>query len=138
MKEETSQEELKEEKDTLTEVFRKALNNDKLEVKVEKLKNAKVSSMIILSEETRRMQDMMKMYNMYGMDPSMFGGSATLVLNANNDLVQYIFQNKDSEHIPMMCEQLYDLAMLSHKPLAPEEMTKFIARSNEIMLLLAK
>ncbi|MGN0276193.1 MAG: molecular chaperone HtpG [Hominisplanchenecus sp.] len=138
MKEEVSEEDLKEEKDTLTDVFRKALNNDKLEVKVEKLKNAKVSSMIILSEETRRMQDMMKMYNMYDMDPTMFGGPATLVLNANNELVQYIFQNKDSEHIPMMCEQLYDLAMLSHKPLAPEEMTKFIARSNEIMMLLAK
>ena len=138
MKEEVSEEDLKEEKDTLTDVFRKALNNDKLEVKVEKLKNAKVSSMIILSEETRRMQDMMKMYNMYDMDPTMFGGPATLVLNANNELVQYIFQNKDSEHVPMMCEQLYDLAMLSHKPLAPEEMTKFIARSNEIMMLLAK
>ena len=102
------------------------------------LKNASVSSMIVLSEETRRMQDMMKMYNMYGMDPNMFGGPATLVLNANNELVQYIFNHKDSEHVPMMCEQLYDLAMLSHKPLAPEEMTKFITRSNKIMMLLAK
>ena len=138
MKEEVSEEDLKEEKETLTDVFHKALNNDKLEVKVEKLKNASVSSMIVLSEETRRMQDMMKMYNMYGMDPNMFGGSATLVLNANNELVQYIFNHKDSEHVPMMCEQLYDLAMLSHKPLAPEEMTKFITRSNKIMMLLAK
>ena len=138
MKEEVSEEDLKEEKETLTDVFHKALNNDKLEVKVEKLKNASVSSMIVLSEETRRMQDMMKMYNMYGMDPNMFGGPATLVLNANNELVQYIFNHKDSEHVPMMCEQLYDLAMLSHKPLAPEEMTKFITRSNEIMMLLAK
>ena len=138
MKEEVSEEDLKEEKETLTDVFRKALNNDKLEVKVEKLKNASVSSMIVLSEETRRMQDMMKMYNMYGMDPNMFGGPATLVLNANNELVQYIFNHKDSEHVPMMCEQLYDLAMLSHKPLAPEEMTKFITRSNKIMMLLAK
>ena len=94
--------------------------------------------MIVLSEEARRMQDMMKMYNMYGMDPNMFGAPATLVLNANNELVQYIFNHKDSEHVPMMCEQLYDLAMLSHKPLAPEEMTKFITRSNEIMMLLAK
>ena len=131
MKEEVSEEDLKEEKETLTDVFHKALNNDKLEVKVEKLKNASVSSMIVLSEETRRMQDMMKMYNMYGMDPNMFGGPATLVLNANNELVQYIFNHKDSEH-------LYDLAMLSHKPLAPEEMTKFITRSNKIMMLLAK
>ena len=138
MKEEVSEENLKEEKETLTDVFHKALNNDKLEVKVEKLKNASVSSMIVLSEETRRMQDMMKMYNMYGMDPNMFGGPATLVLNANNELVQYIFNHKDSEHVPMMCEQLYDLAMLSHKPLAPEEMTKFITRSNKIMMLLAK
>ena len=138
MKEEVSEEDLKEEKETLTDVFHKALNNDKLEVNVEKLKNASVSSMIVLSEETRRMQDMMKMYNMYGMDPNMFGGPATLVLNANNELVQYIFNHKDSEHVPMMCEQLYDLAMLSHKPLAPEEMTKFITRSNKIMMLLAK
>ena len=138
MKEEVSEEDLKEEKETLTDVFHKALNNDKLEVKVEKLKNASVSSMIVLSEETRRMQDMMKMYNMYGMDPNMFGGPATLVLNANNELVQYIFNHKDSEHVPMMCEQLYDLAMLSHTPLAPEEMTKFITRSNKIMMLLAK
>ena len=138
MKEEVSEEDLKEEKETLTDVFHKALNNDKLEVKIEKLKNASVSSMIVLSEETRRMQDMMKMYNMYGMDPNMFGGPATLVLNANNELVQYIFNHKDSEHVPMMCEQLYDLAMLSHKPLAPEEMTKFITRSNKIMMLLAK
>ena len=138
MKEEVSEEDLKEEKETLTDVFHKALNNDKLEVKVEKLKNASVSSMIVLSEETRRMQDMMKMYTMYGRDPNMFGGPATLVLNANNELVQYIFNHKDSEHVPMMCEQLYDLAMLSHKPLAPEEMTKFITRSNKIMMLLAK
>ena len=122
----------------LTELFRKSLNKDKLEVHVENLKNENVSAMMTLSEESRRMQDMMKMYNMYGMDPNMFGGPATLVLNANNELVQYIFNHKDSEHVPMMCEQLYDLAMLSHKPLAPEEMTKFITRSNKIMMLLAK
>ncbi|EET58758.1 Hsp90 protein [Marvinbryantia formatexigens DSM 14469] len=137
-KEETSEEELKETTDTLTDIFRKALGKDKLEVKVEKLKNENVSSMITLSEETRRMQEMMKMYNMYGMDPDMFGGSETLVLNANNALVQYILNNKDSEHVPMMCEQLYDLAMLSHAPLSPDAMTKFIARSNEIMMLLTK
>ena len=137
-KEETNAEELKETTDTLTELFRKALGKEKLEVKVEKLKNENISSVMTLSEESRRMQDMMKMYNMYGMDPSMFGSSETLVLNANNKLVQYIFENKDSENIPMMCEQLYDLALLSHKQLAPEEMTKFISRSNEIMMLLAK
>ena len=133
-----SSEDLKETTDTLTEVFRKALNKDKLEVKVEKLKNESVSSMMILSEESRRMQEMMKMYGMYGMDPSMFGNNETLVLNANNKLVQYILENKDSEHVPMMCCQLYDLAVLSHKPLSSDEMTKFIARSNEIMMLLAK
>ena len=137
-KEEASEEELKAATDALTEIFRKALNKDKLEVKVEKLKNANVSSMMILSEESRRMQDMMKMYNMYGMDPTMFGTTETLVLNANNQLVQYIFEHKDGEHVPMMCEQLYDLAVLAHKQLTPEEMTRFIARSNEIMMLLAK
>ena len=137
-REEISEEELKEEKDTLTEVFRKALGRENLEVKVEKLKNENISSMMTLSEENRRMQDMMKMYGMGGMDPSMFGGQETLVLNANNKLVQYIFENKDSEHVPMICGQLYDLAMLSHKQLAPEQMTKFIARSNEILALLTK
>ena len=137
-KEETSADELKESTDTLTELFRKALGKEKLEVKVEKLKNETVSAMITLSEGTRRMQEMMKMYNMYGMDPNMFGGSETLVLNANNALVQYILNNRDSQHVTMMCEQIYDLAMLSHAPLTPDAMTKFIARSNEIMLLLAK
>ena len=137
-KEEVSADELKEETDALTELFRKALGKDKLEVKVEKLKNENISSMVTLSEESRRMQDMMKMYGMAGMDPSMFGTTETLVLNANNKLVQYIFKHKDSENVPMFCEQLYDLALLSHKPLSPDEMTKFITRSNEILMLLAK
>ena len=138
MKEEVSEEELKGETDALTTLFRKALNNDKLEVKVEKLKNANVSSMITLSEENRRMQEMMKMYNMYGMDPSMFGTNTTLVLNANNALVKYLFENPEGEHTNMICEQLYDLAMISHQPLNPEAMTKFVNRSNEIMMLLTK
>ena len=137
-KEEVSADELKEETDALTELFRKALGKDKLEVKVEKLKNENISSMVTLSEESRRMQDMMKMYGMAGMDPSMFGTTETLVLNANNKLVQYIFEHKDSENVPMFCEQLYDLALLSHKPLNPDEMSKFITRSNEILMLLAK
>ncbi len=138
-KEEGNEEEaLKAENEKLTEIFRKTLNKEKLEVKVMKLKNDKVSSMITLSEESRRMQDMMKMYNMYGMDPGMFGNSETLVLNANNKLVKYIFENQEAEHVSMICEQLYDLAMLSHKPLEPEAMTKFISRSNEIMMVLAK
>ena len=138
MKEEVSEEELKGETDALTALFRKALNNDKLEVKVEKLKNEKVSSMITLSEENRRMQEMMKMYNMYGMDPSMFGTTTTLVLNANNALVKYLFQNPEGEHSNMICEQLYDLAMISHQPLIPEAMTRFVNRSTEIMMLLTK
>ncbi len=125
--------------DTVTDMVKKALNKEKLTVKVEKLKNEKVASMITLSEDSRRMQDMMKMYNMYGMDPSMFGGEGeTLVLNANHPLVRFIFEHKKSKNASVICEQLYDLAMLSHKPLAPEEMTKFIERSNEIMLLLTK
>ena len=124
---------------TLTETFRKALGNDKLEVKVEKLKNESVSSMITVAEETRRMQEMMKMYNMYGMDPSMFGGTGeVLVLNANNSLVKYVLEHTDGEKTPVICEQLYDLALLSHGTLSPERMTKFIARSNQIMTELAE
>ena len=137
LKEDVSEEELKDALDTLTDTFRKALKKDNLDVKVEKLKDASVASVITLSEEGRRMQDMMKMYNMYGMDPSMFGGNETLTLNVSNPLVQYILENKDNEHVPIFCEQLYDLAMLSNQPLAPEAMTAFVKRSNEIMLLLA-
>lgn len=138
-KEEVSEDELKETTDKLTETFKKALNNDSLAVKVEKLKNASISSMITLPEETRRMQDMMKMYNMGGMDSSMFGGSGqTLVLNANNNLVQYILENPEGENTKTVCEQLYDLALLAHAPLDAEAMTKFIARSNEILSLMTK
>ena len=125
-------------KDTLTEVFRKAVGNDKLEVRTMSLKDEKTASMIVLSEESRRMQEMMRMYGMTGMDASMFGSQAALVLNVKHPLVKYIFEHKDSEKVPMFCEQLYDLAMLAHKPLSPEEMTKFISRSNEIMMELTK
>ena len=141
LKDETSADELKDETDALTEVFKKALNNDKLTVKVEKLKNENISSIITLSEEGRRMQDMMKMYAMNGMgsmDMSMFAADQTLTLNANNELVKYIFEHKDSENVPMFCEQLYDLAVLSNHPLSVDEMTKFVERSNKIMMLLAK
>ena len=136
--EEASADELKDATETLKEVFSKALNNDKLTIQVQKLKNADTPSIITLSEEGRRMQDMMKMYAMGGMDPSMFGGDYTLTLNYNNALVQYILNNKESEHVPVFCEQLYDLAMISNQPLAPEAMTKFMKRSNDIMLLLTK
>ena len=138
-KEEGDEEKLKEDTETLKELFRKATGKDQLEVKVEKLKNDKVSSMITLSEEARRMQDMMKMYSANGM-----GGmelpdvGQTLVLNANNDLVQYLLANKDGEHSDMFCKQLYDLAMISHQPLQADKMTEFINRSNEIMMLFTK
>ena len=126
---------------TLTDVFKKALNNDKLTIKVENLKNAQVASVLTLSEQGRRMQDMMKMYamgGMGGMDPDMFAADQTLTLNANNALVQYILNNKDSEHVPMFAEQLYDLAKISNQPLSVDAMTKFVKRSNDIMLLLTK
>ena len=141
LKDETSEDELKDETETLTDLFRKNLHNDKLTVRVEKLKNENVSSIITLSEEGRRMQDMMRMYaagGMGGMDLDMFGGNQTLTLNANNALVKYIFEHKDSEHVPMFCEQLYDLALLSNQPLSVDAMTKFVERSNKIMMLLAK
>lgn len=137
-KEEVDADTLKEEADALTKLFRDVLEKENLDVKVEALKNDKISSMITLSEDSRRMQDMMKMYNMYGMDPSMFPADETLVLNTKHPLVKYIFENSQSEHVPMMCKQLYDLAMISHKPLEAEQMSEFVKRSNEIMLLLAK
>lgn len=141
LKDETDAEDLKEETDALTELFKKTLNNEKLTVKVEKLKNENIASVITLSEEGRRMQDMMKMYamgGMGGMDPNMFAADQTLTLNANNDLVKYIFENRDSENVPMFCEQLYDLAMLSNQPLSVDAMAKFVERSNQIMMMLAK
>jgi molecular chaperone HtpG len=139
-KEEVSEEEMKETTDKLSDIFKKALNNDKLTIKVEKLKNVSISSMITLSEETRRMQDMMKAYSMNGMiDPGMFGDTQqTLVLNANNNLVQYILENPEGDNTNMVCEQLYDLAMLAHTPLEAEAMTRFIERSNKILGMLTK
>ena len=132
-------EEFKKTSETLIETFKKALGNDKLEIKVEKLKDESISSMLTVSEETRRMQDMMKMYNMYGMDPSMFGGAGeTLVLNANNKLVQYVLNHGEGENTNKICEQLYDLALLAHGSLSPERMTGFVARTNEIMMMLAE
>ncbi len=140
MKEEGDEETLKKQTETLGDVFKKALGKDQLEVQVQNLKNENISSMITLSEETRRMQDMMKMYSAggMGMDTSMFGGGETLILNANNALVKYILDNTEGEHVDMFCKQLYDLAMLANKPLSAEEMTQFVARSNEIMLLLTQ
>ncbi|MDO4965653.1 MAG: molecular chaperone HtpG [Lachnospiraceae bacterium] len=137
-KEEVSEDDKKafeKETKTLTDIFRKALNNDKLQVKVEKLKDENVSSMITVSEESRRMADMMKMYSMPGMDMGMFGADGdTLVLNSNNALVKYIVANKKAKNVSMFAEQLYDLAVIANRPLSPEAMTKFVARSNKIML----
>ena len=138
MKDDADEETLKKVTEELSEIFKKALGKDKLEVKVEKLKNESVSSMLTLSEETRRMQDMMKMYSAGGMGMDMFGDSETLVLNSSNKLVQYILNNKEAENVDMFCKQLYDLAVLANHPLKAEEMTEFVNRSNEIMLLLAK
>lgn len=140
LKEDGSEEELKGFTETLSEIFQKALNKEKLTIKAEKLKDETIASIITLSEEGRRMQDMMKMYSMggMGMDASMFGADQTLTLNANHALVKYILDHKDSEYLPDFCEQLYDLAMLSNQPLSPDAMSKFVARSNKIMMLLTK
>ena len=126
---------------TLSEIFKNAIANDKLTIKVENLKNADVASILTLSEQGRRMQDMMKMYamgGMGGMDPNMFAADQTLTLNANNELVKYILENKDSENVPMFAEQLYDLALISNQPLSVDAMAKFVKRSHDIMLLLTK
>ena len=142
LKAETDEEaakELEEEAKALGEIMKKVLENDKLVVKVEKLKDEKISSVLTLSEESRRMQDMMKMYSMPGMDMGGFGGEGeTLILNANHPLVQYVNANQEGENVGMICEQLYDLAKIQQAPLSPEAMTKFITRSNEIMMVLAK
>ena len=120
-------------------VMKKVLKKDKITIKVEKLKNKKISSMITLSEESRRMQDMMKMYAMPGMDMGGMGKEGeTLILNANHPLVQYVMEHTEGKNVNMICEQLYDLALLQHAPLEPEAMTKFVARSNDIMMLLTK
>ena len=134
-----AEKELEEQSESLAKLFQKVLKKDKFAVKVEKLKNKKVSSVITLSEESRRMADMMKMYSMPGMSmPGMGDEGETLILNANHPLVQYVNEHQDGEHADMICEQLYDLAKLQQAPLSAEQMTKFIARSNDIMLLLTK
>ena len=131
--------EMEEQAEEIAKIMKKALKKENLTVKVEKLKNKKVSSMITVSEESRRMQDMMRMYSMNGADMGMFGKEGeTLVLNANHPLVQYVLEHKEGENVTMICEQLYDLAQIQNAPLAPEAMTKFIARSNEIMMMLTK
>ncbi|KAI4442937.1 Chaperone protein HtpG [Schaedlerella arabinosiphila] len=135
---ESDKEEFQKLTDELVELFRKELNNEKLEVKVEKLKDDSIASMAVLSEQSRRMEEMMRMYSMGGGMDMGLGGQATLVLNANHPLVKFVTENKEDTHTSMICKQLYDLAMIAHKPLNPEEMTAFVQRSNEIMMLLTK
>ena len=132
------EEELAKKSEEISALFKKAIKKDNITVKVEKLKNKDISSMITVSEEARRMQDMMKMYAMPGMDMGMNKEGETLVLNANNKLVEYVLDHQDGENVGLICEQLYDLALLQQAPLQPEAMTKFIARSNKIMMLLAQ
>ncbi len=134
-----AEKEMEEQAEAVAKLMKKVLKKDAIKVKIEKLKNKKISSMITLSEETRRMQDMMKMYSMPGMDMGAFGKEGeTLILNANHPLVQYVLDNQEGENVKMICEQLYDLALLQQAPLEPEAMTKFVARSNDIMMLLTK
>ncbi len=138
LKEEGSEEEAKKSEEALSKLFKKVLGKDKLVVKAQTLKDASVSSVITLSEESRRMSDMMRMYSMSGMDEGMFGEGETLTLNLANPLVKFILEHKKGKKVELICEQLYDLAMISHKPLSPEAMTKFVARSNEIMEMISK
>ena len=133
-----AEKELEENAEEIGKLVKKALKKDKLTVKLEKLKNKKISSMLTISEESRRMQDMMKMYAAGGMGMGAFGEEGeTLILNANHPLVQYVMEHKEDKNAKMICEQLYDLAKIQNAPLEAEAMTKFITRSNEIMLLLA-
>ena len=134
-----AEKEMEEQAENVAKLMKKVLKKDAIKVKIEKLKNKKISSMITLSEESRRMQDMMKMYSMQGLDMGGFGKEGeTLILNASHPLVQYVLEHQDGENVQMICEQLYDLALLQQAPLEPEAMTKFVARSNDIMMLLTK
>jgi len=140
-KNDVPEEELKTMTESLSELFKKALGKEKLEVKVESLKNENVSSMMTVSEEMRRMQEMMKQYGMGAMGDNPFEAGEVLVLNSNNALVKYLLEHKeeaDNEKVKIFCEQLYDLAVIANRPLAPEAMTKFITRSNEVLKLLAE
>ena len=136
--EDISEDELKADTDTLTEIFKKALGNDNLKVSARKLKNEQVASMLTVSEEGRRMADMMRMYSFGAndMDMSMYR-DATLVLNVNHALVKYIMEHKDGEHTDDFCKQLYDMACMANEPLSPEAMKEFMKRSNDIMMTLA-
>jgi molecular chaperone HtpG len=137
-KEELSEDEVKEQTEKLAELFKKATGKENLILKVEKLKNPEISSMITVSEQSRRMAEMMKMY---GMEESLTGmgeQGETLVLNMNNELVQFVLNNEENENTDTICQQIYDLARLANHPLKPEEMTAFVARSNKILGILTQ
>ena len=138
LKEEATEEELKDASDTLSTLFKDALAKENLTIKTEKLKDKSLASVLTVSEESRRMADMMKMYNVYGDTSDLFKGDETLTLNLNHDLVSYLLDHKEDEKAALFCKQIYDLAKISNQPLSPEDMSEFVKRSNEIMLLLAK
>ncbi len=135
--EELSEEDSRAALDALSDMFRKALGKEELTIEVTRLKDEGVAAIMTISEEGRRMQDMMRMYSMPGMDESMFGNQETLTLNVASPLVDYLFKNPESAHTEDFCKQIYDLAKISNQPLKPEEMAAFAARTNKIMLLLA-
>ncbi|MCR4755573.1 MAG: molecular chaperone HtpG [Lachnospiraceae bacterium] len=128
------QEEMDAALEDINKLYKKALKKEKVNVQLSKLKNKKIASVITLSEESRRMQDMMKMYGMSGMGMGDMGKEGeTLVLNYGHPLVKALIENKDKASNELICEQLYDLARLQHAPLEPEEMSRFIERSNDLM-----
>lgn len=130
-------EEAKKAQEVLSETFKKALGNDKIKVEISPLKNENVASVLLVSEESRRMQEMMKQYGMLGMDPSMFANEdETLLLNSKHELVKKLLENPEEANTALICEQLYDLAGLSQGKLSPERMTKFIERSNKLLGML--
>jgi molecular chaperone HtpG len=143
LKDDVSEDEKKDFKktsDRLVKIFRRELANENLEVKIEKIKDENVSSMVVLSEQSRRMEEMMKMYSMGDLGPGMMGmgSTGTLVLNANHPLVKYVDEHKKGKTVSLICKQLYDVALLAHKPLSPDEMTEFVKRNNQVMMLLTK
>ncbi len=128
---------LEEKSKELEPIVRKAVGNDKLQVLLQNLKDKDVSSVLKVDEQSRRMQDMMKMYAMNGADLGMFGSEGqTLILNAQHPLVKLVMEDPENEKAGTVCAQLYDLARIQNAPLTPEEMAAFVARSNEVLMLL--
>ncbi len=135
--EESNEEEQKKVNETLSTLFKNALGKENLKVKAEKFKNKDISAMLNVSEEGRRINEMMKMYGM-GTDEMGLDTESTLVLNTNNELVSYLINNSESEYKDDFCKQLYDLAVIQNHPLSAAEMSEFVNRSNRIMMQLVK